>query len=298
MIYDELRNLVALARADSTVDIFDEAISLFETMGQDNYMEIFEATVSSSPGLTDEQVVLELLDDLHLIVNNIFTVQGISLIDEIVLSDKIKIAKAILSIFDYSDRVAIARILETDLNPEEKIAELISLVSDIPTEEAFTFITDVNPGVIARLSEVIKDNESETIEIDEDFKKVIQTYILFKQKILNDSHILTDKYLVEGGTIGLPYSVYLEDLLKHKAFSDLLIEMDNITKANDNSKTDEIAKHLLGIAILSIDSNGNYAKVIKDNLSSITSNVAHTTKIESSISEQLIRLTSAGAVNE
>ena len=298
MIYDELRNLVALARADSTVDIFDEAISLFETMGQDNYMEIFEATVSSSPGLTDEQVVLELLDDLHLIVNNIFTVQGISLIDEIVLSDKIKIAKAILSIFDYSDRVAIARILETDLNPEEKIAELISLVSDIPTEEAFTFITDVNPGVIARLSEVIKDNESETIEIDEDFKKVIQTYILFKQKILNDSHILTDKYLVEGGTIGLPYSVYLEDLLKHKAFSDLLIEMDDITKANDNSKTDEIAKHLLGIAILSIDSNGNYAKVIKDNLSSITSNVAHTTKIESSISEQLIRLTSAGAVNE
>lgn len=298
MIYDELRNLVALARADSTVDIFDQAISLFDTMGQDNYMEIFEATVSSSPGLTDEQVVLELLDDLHLIVNNIFTVQGISLIDEIVLSDKIKIAKAILSIFDYSDRVAIARILETDLNPEEKIAELISLVSDIPTEEAFTFITDVNPGVIARLSEVIKDNESETIEIDEDFKKVIQTYILFKQKILNDSHILTDKYLVEGGTIGLPYSVYLEDLLKHKAFSDLLIEMDNITKANDNSKTDEIAKHLLGIAILSIDSNGNYAKVIKDNLSSITSNVAHTTKIESSISEQLIRLTSAGAVNE
>lgn len=298
MIYDELRNLVALARADSTVDIFDEAISLFETMGQDNYMEIFEATVSSSPGLTDEQVVLELLDDLHLIVNNIFTVQGISLIDEIVLSDKIKIAKAILSIFDYSDRVAIARILETDLNPEEKIAELISLVSDIPTEEAFTFITDVNPGVIARLSEVIKDNESETIEINDDFKKVIQTYILFKQKILNDSHILTDKYLVEGGTIGLPYSVYLEDLLKHKAFSDLLIEMDDITKANDNSKTDEIAKHLLGIAILSIDSNGNYAKVIKDNLSSITSNVAHTTKIESSISEQLIRLTSAGAVNE
>lgn len=298
MIYDELRNLIALARADNTVDIFDEAISLFDTMGQDNYMEIFEATVSSSPGLTDEQVVLELLDDLHLIVNNIFTVQGISLIDEIVLSDKIKIAKAILSIFDYSDRVAIARILETDLNPEEKIAELISLVSDIPTEEAFTFITDVNPGVIARLSEVIKDNESETIEIDEDFKKVIQTYILFKQKILNDSHILTDKYLVEGGTIGLPYSVYLEDLLKHKSFSDLLIEMDNITKANDSSKTDEIAKHLLGIAILSIDSNGNYAKVIKDNLSSITSNVTHTTKIESSISEQLIRLTSAGAVNE
>lgn len=298
MIYDELRNLIALTRSDNTPEVFDQAISLFETMGQDNYMEIFEATVSSSPGLTDEQVVLELLDDLHLIVNNIFTVQGISLIDEIVLSDKIKIAKAILNIFDYSDRVAIARILETDLNPEEKIAELISLVSDIPTEEAFTFITDVNPGVIARLSEVIKDNESETIEIDEDFKKVIQTYILFKQKILNDSHILTDKYLVEGGTIGLPYSVYLEDLLKHKSFSDLLIEMDNITKANDNSKTDEIAKHLLGIAILSIDSNGNYAKVIKDNLSSITSNVTHTTKIESSISEQLIRLTSAGAVNE
>ena len=298
MIYDELRNLIALTRSDNTPEVFDQAISLFDTMGQDNYLEIFEATVSSSPGLTDEQVVLELLDDLHLIVNNIFTVQGISLIDEIVLSDKIKIAKAILSIFDYSDRVAIARILETDLNPEEKIAELISLVSDIPTEEAFTFITDVNPGVIARLSEVIKDNESETIEINDDFKKVIQTYILFKQKILNDSHILTDKYLVEGGTIGLPYSVYLEDLLKHKSFSDLLIEMDNITKANDNSKTDEIAKHLLGIAILSIDSNGNHAKVIKDNLSSITSNVTHTTKIESSISEQLIRLTSAGAVNE
>lgn len=298
MIYDELRNLVALARADNTADIFDQAISLFDTMGQDNYMDIFESTVSSSPGLTDEQIVSELIEDVHLLVNNILTVQGISVIDEIVLSDKIKIAKALLSIFDYSDRVAIARILETDLNPEEKIAELISLVSDIQTEEAFAFITEVNPGVIARLSEIIKGDEDTSESLTDELKSVIQTYISFKQKVLKDQPFFTDKYLIEGGTIGLPYSVYLEDILNHKHFVDLLAQMDNSTKINDNTKTGEVAKHLLGISILSIDSNGNYAKVIKDNMSLVTSNVSHTTKIESTVSQYLIQLTSAGAVNE
>ena len=298
MIYDELRNLASLTRADNTVDVFDEAISLFNAMGQDNYMDIFEATVSSSPGLTDEQIILELLDDVHLIVNNIFTLQGISLIDEIVLSDKIKVAKAILAIFDYSDKVAITRILETDLNPEEKIAELISLVSDIQTEEAFTFITDVNPGVIARLSEVINGDEDEAETVTDDIKGVIQTYISFKQKIVKEETFFTDNYLRQGGTIGLPYSIYVEDLLKHKHFVDLLAEMDNSNKSNDNTKTDEVAKHLLGVAILAIDSNGNYAKVIKDHISLITSNVAHTTKIESSVSQYLIQLTSSGVINE
>lgn len=298
MIYDELRNLVTLTRADNTVDVFDEAVSLFDKMGQDNYMEIFESTVSSSPGMSDDEVVVELLSDVNLIVNNIFTVQGIELIDEIVLSDKIKIAKALIDIFDYSDKVAIARVLETDLNPEEKIAELVSLVSDIPTEDAFSYIVEVNPGVIARLIETIKDPEIDSEENIEEFNNIIEKYILFKTKILSNAPFFTDKYLSNGNTIGLPYATYLEDLLNHKLFSDLLSSMDDSTKQDVEKSIEEIANMLLGIAILSSDSLGNYAKVIKDNIFKLTSNLNHTSKIESTVSQLIIKLTSAGAIHE
>jgi len=79
MIYDELKNLLALSRFDNTVDVFDEAVSLFETMGQDDYMGIFEATINSMPDNTEDEIVDNLLLDLHVLINNIFSIQGVTL---------------------------------------------------------------------------------------------------------------------------------------------------------------------------------------------------------------------------
>jgi hypothetical protein len=295
MIYDELKNLISITRSDNTVEIFDNAVLLFEAMGEDNYMQIFEATMGASPNLSDDELIGELIVDLHVIVDNLFMIQGIKLIDDTLISDKIKIARGLLSIFDYSDKAAIARILETDLNPEEIIAEILPLVCDIQTEEAFSLLAEVNEAVPGRLKALIIPQPD--IEQEDPYgaaiQRIIASYGQFKEKILESKSFYTDRFLNSMDTIGLDYDTYLNELLKHKPFQDLLSYMDAAPKTGSVDVFDSVSKYLIGISILSIDGHDNYINTIKHHLTDITNNVSSLTRLESAISDNLIKLSRA-----
>lgn len=300
MIYDELKNLITLVRADDTVDVFDEAVKLFDSMGQDNYMDIFEATVSSSPNLTDDQLVTELLNDLNLLLDNIFSIQGVKLIDEVLISDKIKIARGLIAIFDYSDKASMARVIETDLNPEEKLAELLNMVTDIPTEECFSLLAEVNPAVPTRIGELILEEATENMQAvyNDLMKSIVESYIVFKERLLDKKPFYTDKYFKDAQTIGLDYKYYLDELLQADEFKGLLAKMDNLGKISDDTVYDDVSKYLIAVYLLSIHEQTNPIQVIRDHMSLVTSNVDSLTKLESSVSKNLIKLTSTGVVNE
>lgn len=297
MIYDELKNLLVLTRADNTADTFDMAVGLFETMGQDDYMGIFEATISSSPGLTDEELVGELINDLNVLINNIFSIQGVTLIDDIVLSDKVKLAKGLLDIFDYSDRSTLARIVETDLNPEEKLAELLSLVTEYETETAFSFIEEVNPAVPERIKELIVEEIMEE-SYNEVMKTIVELYIRYKERLMGNEPFYLDKHVSAIDTIGLEYKTYLTDLLKHQPFIELLSKLDTISKIGGEEIYSQISKYLIGIACLSTDGFAKPIETIRAHMDQITNNINALSKLETYISKYLIQLTSAGAVNE
>lgn len=297
MIYDELKNLLALSRFDNTVDVFDEAVSLFETMGQHDYMGIFEATINSMPDNTEDEIIDNLLLDLHVLINNIFSIQGVTLKEEVLLSEKVKLARGLLDIFDYSDRTALMRIVETDQNPEEKLAELFSLVTVFETEYAFDMIEEVNPAVPERIKELIVEEVMQE-SYDAAMKEMVELYIKFKQNLLNNQPFYTDKHLSTVDTIGLDYNTYLNDLLKHKEFVDLLSALDTIGKLGDESIYEKISHYLIGIACLSADGFTTPIEAIRKNMDKVTNNINALGKLENQISKDLIKLTSAGAMNE
>jgi hypothetical protein len=297
MIYEELRNLISLTRADNTVDTFDSAIRLFETMGQDDYMDIFSATINSSPNLTEEELILELINDLTLLINNIFSIQGVVLAEEVILSDKVKLAKGLIDIFDYSDRPTLVRIVETDLNPEEQLSELLGLVTEYNVETIFSFIQEVNPGLPQRLKDTILEEAIDQI-YSEVMKSIITLYLSFKEKLMENRPFYTDKHVSEISTIGRQYSFYLDDLLKNKDFVDLLSKLDNVGKIGGDDIFEEVSKYLIGIACLSEDGFTNILEVIRSNMDKITSNMTTNSKLQTYISKYLIKLTSTGAVNE
>lgn len=297
MIYDELKNFISLVRKDNTVEIFDSAVSLFDAMGEDNYMQIFEATMGASSNLTEDETVQELLADIEILVESVFRVQGIAVVQEVLLSDKIKIAKGLLDIFDYSDRVAIMRILETDMNPEEQIAEVLTLVCDIQSEEAFAALEEVKPEVITRMKSLFTEqgNEEQEDSYSVAIQKIVASYSQFKENLLESGVFYTDKYLESTTSIGLDYEVYLTDLLKYKPFQDLLSTMDNAIKTKDGGVFNRISMYLIGISILSIDGSADYGSTIRSNLMDISSNISHLAKLEAAISENLIKLNRAPA---
>jgi hypothetical protein len=297
MIYEELKNLVSLVRSDNTTELFDMAVDLFNTMGQDDYMEIFEVTISSSPGLTDEELVGELINDLHILINNIFSIQGVSLIDEVLLSDKIKLAKGLIDIFNYSDRTALMRIVETDYNPEEKLAELFGLVTEYETETAFSFIQEVNPAVPERIRELIVEEVMEE-SYNEVMRAIVELYIKFKERLMNNEPFYLDKHVSLIETIGLEYKIYLTDLLKYQPFIELLSKLDAMGKIGDESLLEQVSKYLIGIACLSADGFTKPIETIRAHMDQVTNNINVTSKLETHISKYLIKLTSEGVVNE
>lgn len=297
MIYDELKNLLALSRFDNTVDVFDEAVSLFETMGQDDYMSIFEATINSMPDNTEEEVIDNLLMDLHVLINNIFSIQGVALKEEVLLSEKVKLARGLLDIFDYSDRTALMRIVETDQNPEEKLAELFSLVTPFETEYAFDMIEEVNPAVPERVKELIVEETMEE-SYNAAMKEMVELYIKFKQNLMDNKPFYTDKHLSNVESVGLGYSTYLNDLLKYKDFTDLLATLDTMSRVGDESVYQQISRYLIGIACIAADAFTTPIEAIRKNMDKVTNNINALGKLENQISKDLIKLTSAGAMNE
>lgn len=297
MIYDELKNLLALSRFDNTVDVFDEAVSLFDTMGQDDYMSIFEATINSMPDNTEEEVIDNLLMDLHVLINNIFSIQGVTLKEEVLLSEKVKLARGLLDIFDYADRTALMRIVETDQNPEEKLAELFSLVTPFETEYAFDMIEEVNPAVPERVKELIVEETMEE-SYNAVMKEMVELYIKFKQNLMDNKPFYTDKHLSNVESIGLDYRTYLNDLLKHKDFTDLLATLDTMGKIGDESVYQQISRYLIGIACIAADAFTTPIETIRKNMDKVTNNINALGKLENQISKDLIKLTSAGAMNE
>lgn len=297
MIYDELRNMVVLTLQDDTVQTFDDAVSLFEAMGQDDYMGIFEATIGSMPDNTEQEIIDSLLLDIDVITNNIFTTQGVNIKEDVLLSDKVKIARGLLDIFDYEDRSALARVLETDQNPEEIVAELLCIVTPFNSEQLFDMIQEVNPAVPQRIKDLIVEEAME-LSYNEMMKDIVQLYIHFKERLLDNTPFYTDKYLESVETIGLDYATYLRELLKYPTFTELLSKLDSVGKVTDDQLYIDISNYLVAIACLCSDGYTNPIEIIRSNMDKVTNNVSAIGKLENQISKSLIKLTSSGATNE
>lgn len=297
MIYAELKNLLSLTRSDNTVEVFDEAVSLFESMGQDDYMGIFEATINSLPDNTQEEITDSLLLDLHVLINNIFSVQGVTLKEDVLLSDKVKLARGLLDIFDYSDRTALMRIVETDQNPEEKLSELFGLVTPFDSSYTFELIEEVNPSVPERIKELVIE-EVMLESYDAAMKEMVELYVKFKQNLMDSKPFYTDKHLSTTETIGRDYNTYLTDLLKNEAFTSLITSAETQPNLPDDQVYSEISKYLIGIACVSADGFTNPIETIRKHMSKVTNNVTVLSKLENQISKDLIKLTNTGAVNE
>lgn len=297
MIYDELRNMVSLVLQDNTVQTFDDAVGLFEAMGQDDYMGIFEATIGSMPDNTEQEIIDSLLLDIDVITNNIFTTQGVNIKEEVLLSDKVKIARGLLDIFDYEDHSTLARVLETDQNPEEILAELLGIVTAFNSEQLFDMIQEVNPAVPQRIKDMIVEEAME-LSYNDMMKSIVQLYIHFKERLMNNESFHTDKYLESVDTIGLDYATYLRELLEYPKFTELLSKLDSVGKITDDQLYIDISNHLLAIACLCSDGYTNPMEIIRSNMDKVTNNVNAIGKLENQISKSLIKLTSAGATNE
>lgn len=271
--YAELRNLIVQSRQDDTCDTFDRAVKLFDEYEVPGYLDVFEMTLTTGTDIGDDDMVLLLLEDVRTIATGLLSMQGIVVSEECTIADLITLADATNDISNYEDKVTVERYLELDESTEEIYAGLIHLVSMLPVEKTLSMLSQVTPNFVSLMKQLISVPE-EVEPVDEELVTIIDSYLAFKEKILEGKSNYADKFLEQNTTIGLPFAIYVAFYQKE----------NQILHETTAEAYTQVAQDLFALACLSQDGYKNQFIVIKQALSGLYPEISSSTAVDLAVS--------------
>lgn len=276
LTYPELRNLIALSRADETCELFDEAVAVFDKYSVPGYMDVFDATLGNHPDVGDEDMVTYLVEDAKLIAENLLNIQGIQLNEGVPLSGIVMLANATFDMTNYEDKDLLDRILGLDESPIEIYGQLVELVSGLRVIGVMEMVNSVSSAFVPTFRELLTQSK-EPEETDEVMPKILAAYTQWKVNCQQGAPLYADKYLQQNTTIGLPFEVYLH-----------LYQVDtHFSATTDLQQLQQVAKDIFGLALLSQDGFNNPLMTIRSKLSVLFPDVDSSTKVDLEINKLL-----------
>lgn len=160
---------------------------------------------------------------------------------DMTMEQRVDFTAGYVSLEDFLDHERIIRICETDMNDEEKLAELVELTSGYGMETLMSFILSVDEAAIMNLKRMHlretpaedRVNETELPEVSEDQIRNVKAYELF----MKEFNLTVDCYqLVRMGfPIGAPFQLYWQQ------YKDVILTADRAT----------LSKEIIGLFLLS-----------------------------------------------
>lgn len=222
-------------------EILFKIISLLQRLNINTYEAFILNKLAESENSDSNFLSLDITNYFEGFLINLSREFGFKLSDATTLDQRVTFIRAYVDLEDYIDNEAVIRLMETDISDSEKLAEAVSLTSDLSIDTAISFIESVDESslfTLLRIHLLETDKEDTDNEIDkppagEAHLNQLKAYSLFlKEQGLN----LECLELVRSGyQVGLPFKVYW-GVLKDKIF-----EHDRST----------MVKELLGIFFLS-----------------------------------------------
>lgn len=282
MIYDELRYYLVTVSSPETVEFFDAAVELFDDYDVPDYLDVLESVLTLDSTRTDTEIVDHLKIDTQAILRYLLTMQGISIVDEILPSELAVLVKGMFDLRYYEDQSAILSIINSEQTSDEAVAELLSLTTPFEVEKSLSLIETVQEGFFEGLKERLKDI---SLSIEEEVKDVqvqIKKYIEYKKHVKNIS-LYPDRFFAQLGSIGLPFQAYLN-----------LLQKDNLNQNNEFNLV-QLAQDLVGLAFLSEDGHDQPLIQIRKHLSNLIGDVNIATKLDIAVSKLVIGVDHAQA---
>jgi hypothetical protein len=273
MIYAELQNYLQRSSPD-TVQVFDDAVVVFEKYEVPEYMGVFETTLEKAAEQGDQAVVDALLVTLTSILDYLLKLQGIVLSDEVLISERVAYTDAMFELAYYEDRTAMTAVLDSDLPVTEKFAELMAFMTPYSAEETLGRIEEIGEDFISNFKEVVQGMETGDMGHAETVSVQIKAYTGFKQ-FCKQQPLYADKYFSHLAAIGLEFADYLK-----------WYQNDH----NDLSVTpvEQIAKDLIGLACLSSDGCSIPLITIRNSLSGVFSDLTEVGKLDVAVTKVIL----------
>jgi hypothetical protein len=280
MIYAELKNYLIHITNIETIDLFDDAVDVFEKYQMITYMDVFETTIT---GMTDEpadEILCQLEQNLRTALIYLLTLQGVTANEDTCTSYIVMIADALYELPYYEDKQTLKDILDNDDPDIEKFCCLLCLASPLTIDEGLSLLISVDENFIINFKSQIKDADLK-VEEGKVLKEYIELYKKFKRVIAKNAAHYADRFFLEIGAIGLDFEVYL---------NQYKIDKEKLTPYTDCTEAEGVAKVLLGLACISKEGYANAIATIKEKLSMIYSDLTFTTNVDIALSKYTIEL--------
>lgn len=242
MIYPELKNFLIQTSDPAMVEVFDNAVEVFEKLSFDDYLVVYETAVGDYSASGDQAVLDVLVKRTEEMIGSLLTMHGIALVSTVTLSESIAIMDSLCRVNEFEDKNTILLALESAQSDQEIFASVVSTVSSMDPDNVLAMIDTVDSSLITRMRELFVEPAIELIPDTELINKCLREYGKYKVVFSNELH-WTDRFIKQSEAIGLPF----ENYAKLYMATQLKADMSN----DDNDAFRAIAINLIGIACLS-----------------------------------------------
>ena len=271
-MFNELETLINTA-APYLKDMLISAFKAFDRINLENYQDGYLDIIS----MVDNEEINVIIDNvrLHTLIlqSNLLKAHGIVLIEDVTIEVQTLFINAILDIQDYDDLPTLQKIVTLDLNSNEILAELVSLVTHKNSTELLMDIYSVSDGLITKVKSFFNDVEDNNIEYTQDDQKYILAFNKFIE-LINTNDLEVTNLLTNGVDVGYPFTTYLSMI------GDYLINKNPL----------EIARELLAAAYISSDGINNPLSVINSNIDNYIVDIDEVTAIQIKVTELLLAI--------
>ena len=193
MNLNELKSYITNTSDNDFLDIIDNLDDLLVKYNLGDYLLQVEDILYTNSQTDDNEIILKLKNLYSDLLESTLISLGILITEDLLLSEKMELCSGLLSIQEYSDKVIINNFLSLDISNEEKISEILSLVTIFNTEKILTMLEEVSDSLIGRIKDILQvQTEPEDIE---SILKYVSKYSKFKNLYKNEK-LFSDRFLL------------------------------------------------------------------------------------------------------
>jgi len=252
-------------------DTIVDAHQAFDLIGLDEYEGSFEELLLMSDSADIGDLMDRVIELTKAYQTTLLKEHEIVLVDSASLETHTTFIMGILGIQDYNNKAELLKTTLLPLSSNEILAELIALIMTKNADELLINIDTVSDSCIGSIKDMLQEEEASISEAEQDVINArIHTFKKYMEYVGSTLKIAT--MITNGLRAGFPFVTYLN------IFGRDLEEL----------KADEIAKELVGMAILSSDGSNNPISVIKENIDDYIADVDKATKVDIKVSQILM----------
>lgn len=228
---------------EDKADTLRESLEVFEKCNLEDYEIQFNSILMQESSVD----TIELLNDFEqLVISNLKYILGtyaVKVIDDTPISMMNQICTGLADTEFYLDGVEILRVIEADLDTEEKLALILQSVTGIDDQLILAHLFSVSDSLISRIEEVFIKN---SFEPQEEIEQRSKEHMVLKEvanvvRFLGADNLIGLNLIKAGVRVNAQFLQYLKYFEKHL----------------DDMKIPELAKELFVLLTMSSDGNKN-----------------------------------------